>query len=54
MGCSTSDTGAHLGRVEVVVDEAADDVRELGLYQGLTESLQSGVNGAQSRTQLQQ
>merc|ERR550517_172598 len=45
------DTGAHLGRVEVVVDEAADDVRELGLYQGLTESLQSGVNGAQSRTQ---
>ena len=40
--------GEKTRKVEVVVDEAADDVRELGLYQGLTESLQSGVNGAQS------
>ena len=43
---------ADLGGVEVVLHEAADDGRELGLYQRDAESLQSGVDGSQSVADL--
>lgn len=45
-------TGANLVRVEVVVHQAVDDIGQLGLDQWLTESLQGGVDGSQSFTEL--
>ena len=45
---------ADLLGVEVVVDEAVDDVGEVGLHQGVAQQLQLVRDGAQGAAQLRQ
>ena len=42
-GGAHADAGAHLGGVQVVIDQAVDDLGEVVLDDGVTDSLQSGV-----------
>ena len=46
-GGAHADTGAHLGRVQVVIDQAVDDLWEVVLDDGVTDLLQSGVKRKQ-------
>merc|ERR1719412_410836 len=46
------DGGADLGGVEVIVDQAVDDVGQLGLHQRDAERLQGGVDGSQGVADL--
>ena len=46
-GGAHPDTGAHLGGVQVVIDQAVDDLWEVVLDDGVTDLLQSGVERKQ-------
>ena len=49
-----ADVGADLAGVQVVVDEAVDDVGEVGLHQGVAQQLQLVRDGAQGAAQLRE
>merc|ERR1719205_178107 len=51
-GGAHADTGAHLGGVQVVIDQAVDDLGEVVLDDGVTDLLQGGVKRKQGAEPL--
>ena len=47
------DVGAHLGGAQVVLHQAVDDLREVGLHQSVAQLLQLRGDGSQGAAELQ-
>ena len=47
------DVGAHLGGAQILLHQAVNDVREVGLHQGVAQQLQLRSDSAQGATELQ-
>ena len=47
------DVSAHLCGAQVVLHQAVDDLREVGLHQGVAQELELGGDSAQGATELQ-
>ena len=47
------DVGAHLGGAQILLHQTVNDVREVGLHQGVAQQLQLRGDSAQRATELQ-